>query len=236
VRAQGDAWGVYGAGSGALAVLLFVAGGVLIGERPPFEGSGVEFAAQLDAERTRIQIGCALFAAMAPLFVWFLATVLSLTRAQSSRARRAGLVAFGCGLAFLTLFLADVTTLAVAALRPENMLADPELASALRDFELLAMGMAAPLAVSTLVAFAALALRDGLLWPRWFGWLAAAGGLAYSLRLGTLFTVDGPFAADGILGFWIPVIAIAACVGIASVLLSLSLRPARAAEAASAGP
>jgi hypothetical protein len=49
-------------------------------------------------------------------------------------------VAFGCGLVFTALFLVDVTALAVSALRPENMAADPELAVALRDFELLAMG------------------------------------------------------------------------------------------------
>jgi hypothetical protein len=59
--------------------------------------------------------------------------------------------------------------LAVAALRPENMKVYPELATALRDFEFLAMGMAAPMVVTALAAFAVLALRDRAVWPRWVG-------------------------------------------------------------------
>ncbi len=43
------------------------------------------------------------------------------------------------------------------------------------DFELLAMGMAAPVAAGTLAAFAVLALRHEAIWPRWLGWLAAPG-------------------------------------------------------------
>jgi hypothetical protein len=219
-----DRWAPWGAAAGALAILLFAVSGLVIGERPDFAASGAEVAAHLDAERTRIQVGTALFAAMAPLLVWFLATVLSVTRAGGTRAGRTGAVAFGCGLIFLALFLADLTTLAVGALRPESMIAAPELAGALRDFEFLAMGMAAPLASGMLAAFAVLALRDGMVWPRWFGWLAIAAALAYPLRIGTLFTVDGPFAADGVIGFWIPVVAIAACVAIGSVTLALALR------------
>lgn len=50
-----------------------------------------------------------------------------------------------------------------------------------------------------LAAFAALALRDRALWPPWLGWLAAVAALGYALRVGTLFTTDGAFAADGVL-------------------------------------
>jgi hypothetical protein len=227
-----DAWAPYGAAAGVAAIVLFAASGVVIGDRPGFDASGAEVAAHLDAERTRIQVGCALVAALAPLLVWFLATVASVTRSGGTATRRAGTFAFGCGLAFLALFLADVTSLAVSALRPENMVAEPELAAALRDFELLAMGMAAPLASAMLAAFAVLVLRDGAVWPRWLGWLAGAAALAYALRVGTLFTVDGAFAADGVLGFWIPVIAIAAWIAIASIVLAFELRRARRAPAA----
>jgi hypothetical protein len=40
-------------------------------------------------------------------------------------------------------------------------------AVALRDFELVAMGIAAFCAAAMLVAAALLALRHGVLWPRW---------------------------------------------------------------------
>jgi DNA-binding CsgD family transcriptional regulator len=138
-----DRWAPYGAAAGAIAIVLYVVGSVVMGTPPDFDAPGADVAAYLDEERTRIQVGSAIHAAWAPLFVWFLATVASLTRAGGTGTRRAGAVAFGCGLTFLALFLADVASVAVGALRPENMAAAPELAAALHDFSWLAMGMAA---------------------------------------------------------------------------------------------
>jgi len=86
------------------------------------------------------------------------------------------------------------------------------------------MGMAAPLGSVLLAAFAVIALRDGMVWPRWLAGLGAVAALAYLLRVGTLFTAEGAFAADGLLGFWLPVLAIAAWVSVASVVLALGLR------------
>jgi hypothetical protein len=217
-----DSWIRYGAAAGAIAIVLFAIGALLVGERPDFDASGAAVAADLDADRTRIQVACAFFAAFAPFFVWFLATVASLTRAGPGM-RRAGAVAYGCGLIFVALFLADVTALAVGALRPGNMAADPELAAALRDFELLMMGMAAPVVTGMLTAFAVLVLRDKAIWPQWLGWLAAVAAPAYALRVGTLFTTDGVFAADGVLGIYVPVIAVGAWTVLASVVLARSV-------------
>jgi hypothetical protein len=214
----------YGAAAGAIAVGLYLIGSLVIGTPPDFDAPGAEVAAHLDENRTRIQVGSAIHAAWAPLFVWFLATVASLARTGGPGARRAGTVAFGCGLVFLTLFLADVTSLAVSALRPENMAAAPELASALRDFEWIAMGMAAPVVSGLLAAFAVLALRHKAIWPEWLGWLAAIAAPIYALRVGTLFTTDGAFAADGVLGLWVPVTAAAGWLALGSVVLAFRIR------------
>jgi hypothetical protein len=219
-----DNWVPYGAAAGAIAIALYLLGSLVTGGPPNFEAPGAEIAAHLEKNRTRIQVGTAIHAAWTPLLVWFLATVMTLTRAGGPRARRAGAVAFGCGVSFVALFLADVTSLAVSALRPENMAAAPELAAALRDFEWLAMGMAAFLVSGVLAAFAALALRDKAIWPEWLGWLAAIAALAYALRVGTLFTTEGAFAADGVLGLWVPVIAAAGWIVVGSVVLALSIR------------
>jgi hypothetical protein len=219
-----DRWAPYGAGAGAVAIGLYATASLVIGTPPDFDATGAEVAAHVDENRTRIQIGAAIHAAWAPLLVWFLATVASLARAGGPGAERAGSVAYGCGLAFLALFLADVTALAVGALRPENLAADPELASALRDFEWLAMGMGTFLVSGMLVAFAVLALRDRELWPEWIGWLAVVAAAAYALRVGTLFTTEGAFAADGALGLWIPVITVASWIALASVTLAARLR------------
>lgn len=228
-----DSWAPYGAAAGAVGVALFVVGSLIIGDRPGFDASGAEVAAHLDEERTRIQVGSAFLVAAAPFLVWFLATVASLTHAGAPGPRRAGALAYGCGVIFVALFLADVTSLAVGALRPENMAAAPEVAAALRDFEFLAMGTAAFAVATVLAAFAVLSLRDKAIWPEWLGWLAAIAAPAYALRVGTLFTTEGAFAADGLLGLWVPVIAFSAWTLVASVLLTLEIRPAYARSARS---
>jgi hypothetical protein len=218
-----DRWPPYGAAAGAIAVILYVVGSVVMGTPPDFDAPGAEVAAYLDEERTRIQVGSAIHAAWAPLFVWFLATVASLTRAGGRATQRAGAVAFGCGVTFLALFLADVAALAVGALRPENMASAPELAAALHDFSWLAMGMAAFLVSGALGAFAVLALRDKAIWPQWLGWLAVIAALVYALRVGSLFTTEGAFAADGVLGLWVPVTGAAGWIVLGSIVLARGL-------------
>jgi hypothetical protein len=84
------------------------------------------------------------------------------------------------------------------------------------------MGMAAPAAAGLLVAAAVLVLRHGAIWPEWVGRLAAVAAPLYALRTGTLFTTEGVFAADGILGFRVPVIALAGWVLVASLVLAVS--------------
>lgn len=216
-----------GAAAGTVAIALFALGALAVGERPAFDAPAVEVAADLRADRTRIQVACALFAAASALLVWFVATVATLSRAAGARARQAGTAVYGFGLVFVAVFLVDVTALSVAALRPENLAAVPELAVLLRDVELLAQGMASLVGAGLLAACAVLSLRHRALWPAWVGWLAALAAPAYALRLGTLFTVDGPFAADGVLGIAVPASALAGWIAVAGA--TLALRPAPAA-------
>jgi hypothetical protein len=133
-------------------------------------------------------------------------------------------VAFGCGVASIVLFMADVAALAVGALRPESMRAAPELALALTDFSFLAIATAAFLTAGVFLAFAVLALVEGVLWPRWLGWLAVAAAAACSLRVGSLFSSAGPFAPGGALGFWLPVVAFVGWVFVGSVVLARRTR------------
>ena len=213
-----------GAAAGAAGVALFVVAALVQGSRPEFDAPAREVAAWYGEERTRIQLSAALCAAAVPLLVWFLATVVAVAREAGPDARRAAAVAFGCGLVFLALFTVDVTTLAVGALRPENMAAEPELAAALRDLELLLMGTGAFPASAMLAALALLALREAAVWPRRIGWLAAAAAAVYLLRVGTVFTTEGPFAADGVLGIYVPVAALVGWIFVASADLTRRTR------------
>jgi hypothetical protein len=226
VRGGRDLGARAGAASGAIGVALFVAGALVIGDRPDFDATGVQLAAFFEDHRDDIRLGVALDAAAAPFLVWFLATVASLARGggDDNRQRRAATLAFGCGLLFVALFLADITSLVAGAMRPGHMTDHPELATTLVDFEWLAMGVAAPVVVMMLGAFAALALRDRVIWPRWIGALAVLAAAAYGLRVGTLFKTDGCFAADGVVGLYVPVGALAGWLFLASVTLAI-MRP-----------
>jgi hypothetical protein len=212
--------GRLGAAAGAGAVLLFVTGGLIAGTPPDFSASGAEVAEFLSEQRTRLQVGIVVSAASTPLLIWFLATVAALTREAAGAAERAGSVAFGCGIAFVSLYLADLAALAVGALRPQAMASAPELATALHDFSWMAPALAAIPGAFMLASLSTISLGRGLLWPRWIGWLAALAAGAYALRAGALFTTDGPFAADGLLGFWVPVVALAGWLLLAGLSLA----------------
>lgn len=215
---------VYGAAAGALGVCLFLAGALISGDPPSFDASGSELASYYEENRTVIQLNCALAALGTPLLLWFFATVSSLAQDNGLRAGRTASLAYGCIIAWAAVFLVDLSFLAVAALRPENLAAAPELATALHDLEWLTMGAAAPLLVTTMLCAAALALRDGAVLPRGLGWLAVAAAAAYALRVGVLLTTEGPFAADALLGLYVPVGSLVSWIFIASVVLTLRLR------------
>ena len=218
-----DRWARYGAGAGAIGVGLFLASALAFGDQPALDAGGEAVAAYFEREQDAIQLGCALVAGSAPFFVWFLVTAASLGHAGGAAPSRAGGVAVGCGVLFLALFFADVAALAVGALRPANMSAEPELAAALYDLSWMLPAMAAPAGTAMLGAFALLALRDGSTWPPWLAPMGALAAAAYALRTGALFTTEGPFAADGLLGFWVPVGAILGWFLLASAVLCVNL-------------
>jgi hypothetical protein len=107
------------------------------------------------------------------------------------------------------------------------MAASPELATALFDFSWLALGVGSLTFAGVFAAFAVIVLRDKALWPDWLGWTAAGVAIAEALRLGSVFTTEGPFrAVEGALGFWVPVGAFAIWTLIASISLATSVKRA----------
>jgi hypothetical protein len=219
-----DRFAAYGAGAGVIAVVLFVVGFIIAPQPPDFDAPAQEVANYFGEDRTRIHVSSAFLVASVPYFLWFLATVTSLTRAGSAGARRTASWAFSCGIVTVTVFLTDVAAVTVAALRPENMAASPELAQALHDYSWLAAAASSLTFAGVFVGFATLVLRDKALWPDWLGWAAVVVALGTMLRLGALFTDEGPFAADGAFGFWIPVVGFLAWTLIGSFVLWLEVR------------
>lgn len=224
MRGAQDRFVVWGAIAGAIAVLVFVAGFLVAAKPPAADASAQAIVSYLDEDRTRIQVSSAFLVAAIPLLLWFLATVASLADALGPGARRAGNLAFVSGAVAAGVFLTDVAALMVGALRPDSIAASPELAQALHDYSWVAPAASAPLFAAMLAALATLGLRDRALWPRWLGWAALCAAAAYALRTGAMLTEEGPFAADGILGFVVPIIALLGWTLVASVALWLEVR------------
>ena len=206
--------------------MLFAGGGLLSPAPPDFDSSAQEVVAFFTEDRTRIHVSSALLVVAMPFMIWFLAAVGSAARPAGESATRAANVALASGSVAVGVFLTDVAALLVGALRPENMAASPELAQALHDYSWVAPAASAPMFAAMLAAFAVMSLRDGAVWPRRLGWAAAVAAVAYMLRTGAVFTDDGPFAADGVLGFVVPIVALLGWILAASVTLWLAGRRA----------
>ncbi len=185
-----------------------------------------EVAAYFDDDRTGIQASSALLVLAVPFLIWFLATVASLAEPAGRNAKRTANLAFASGAVAAGVFLTDVAALMVGALRPANMEASPELAQALHDYSWVAPAASAPLFAVMLAALATLALSDRWHWPRWLGHAGLAAAVAYLMRTGGMFTDQGVWAADGILGFWVPIVALQGWIFVASVTLWLAVRRA----------
>ena len=165
-----DRWARYGAATGIAAIVLFAVGFFVTPELPEPDAQAGEVAKYFADEQDGIQVGAAFLAASAVALLWFLATLTAVLRRAEGGPRLSSTV-FGAGVITIGLFLADITAFAVGAFRPENMQASPELAQALMDFSVLALGVGSLVFAGFFAAIAILSLRDKAL-PAWLGWTA----------------------------------------------------------------
>jgi hypothetical protein len=218
---------VYGAAAGAIAIALFAGGSAIIGAPPDFEEPGSAVVRYFVEGQTRIQVGSAIAAASIPFLIWFLVTVARLASDRGHPAPPAATTALGCGIAFGALYVADLAMLGVGALRPNSLASAPELATVIHDLSWILPALGAPLGAGIFIALSMLIRRHEIPCPGWMGWAAAVAGTAYLLRLGALFGTDGPFAADGLIGLWIPVVAVSTWTVLASSWLAFRLARAQ---------
>jgi hypothetical protein len=111
-------------------------------------------------------------------------------------------IAFAGGIVFTATLFVLISLVAAAAYRPDEV--SPELTRALNDVALMT---GVPLIAGMLAFFGATAvviLRTTTLLPAWLGWLAGLAAVSQLLTFGVLFTKTGAFAADGVLGLFIP--------------------------------
>jgi len=185
-----------GAAGGIVAVLLFVFGfGLLTSGAPGFDAPGRDWAAQFTDHATRIQIGLLFF------FVWFLGSLRAAIAAAEGGTGRLASIAYGAGLVSVAVLVVGLTATATAAFRPEEV--DPNLTRALNDFGVLIGGPAAAAFTALFAATAIAGYRHGAL-PAPIAGFSALSAITQPLAFGVVFTTSGAFAADGVLGGYVP--------------------------------
>jgi len=195
-----DRYARYGAATGILFVLLVIVGFVVTPEPPAADASAAEVFDYVTDKQNSLHAAQLIFAAAGFFFIWFIGTLRTFLAAAEGNDGRLANTAFGGGLIAAATLLVSFGLAATAALHPaEN---GPELTHALIDASLIVPAVGAPAAA---VFFAAngLSIIRSVYLPTWLGWLGLVTALFNLLGLGAVYTDDGVFAADGVLGFFI---------------------------------
>jgi len=195
-----DRYARYGAATGILFVLLVVVGFLVTPEPPAADASAAEVFDYVTDKQDTLHAVQLIFAAAGFFFIWFIGTLRTFLAAAEGNDGRLANTAFGGGLIAAASLLVAFGLAATAALHPaEN---GPELTHALIDASLIVPAVGAPAAAVFFAANGLSILRSVLL-PSWLGWLGLVTALFNMLAIGAVYTDDGVFAADGVLGFFI---------------------------------
>jgi hypothetical protein len=200
-----DRFARYGAASGILAVLLVVGAflGFILPNAPELDAPGIDWAAYFADHQSRIQVGVIVLGVGLFFFIWFLGSLRSaLARAEGGEGRLAS-IAFGGGIVAIASLMVAASAGAVAALRPEDL--DPNTTRALNDVGVVVGGPGAAGFTALFAATAIVGYRHGAL-PAPIAGLAALAAITQPLAYGVAVTDSGAFAADGVLGGFIPII------------------------------
>jgi hypothetical protein len=209
-----------------LAVWIAIAGAVISGVGlfaagflpPPFPGDPAHIVSLYRDHGTRIFIGMSIFVFGAAMVMFFWVPIM--LQLQRIEGRRSVLAYIQLALAIIGLWplFAPPMLMMAAAFRPDR---SPEVILALNDAALIPMfGM---WAIGTwqwfVMGYAMLQDQTGRIFPRWVGYLTIWDGLSFvAAGLIPLFRT-GPFAWNGLIGFWFVTVITASWFGVIFVVL-----------------
>jgi hypothetical protein len=209
----------YGAASGILAVLLVVGSflGLILPSAPDLNARGTDLAAYFTDHQSRIQVGVIVLGVGLFFSIWFLGSLRSaLATAEGGEGRLAS-VAFGGGIVGIVTLLIAASAGAVAALRPGDL--DPNTTRAFNDLGVVAGGPGAAGFTALFAATAIVGYRHRAV-PAPIAGLSALAAITQPLAYGVAVTDSGAFAADGVLGGFIPIITfVVAMLGLSFALI-----------------
>jgi hypothetical protein len=194
-----------GAASGFAYLILSTIGfAAFIGPNlPEMDAPGVEWQAYYSDHQDRIQIGIVLVSISVIFLLWFLGSLNAALRAAEGGNGRLTAVAYGGGIGVIVFFFIAMTATAVAALRPDEV--DPNLTRAMNDFALLCAGPSAAAVAALFGATAIVGYRHAAV-PAPVAGFSALAAVTAPLGFFVVVTDSGAFAADGFLGFLVPLV------------------------------
>jgi hypothetical protein len=214
-----DRFARYGAASGVLAVLLVVGSfvGLILPSAPDLDAQGTDWAAYFTGHQSRIQVGVIVLGVGLFFFIWFLGSLRSALAGAEGGEGRLTSVAFAGGIVAITTLLIGASAIAVAALRPEDL--DPNTTRALNDLGVVVGGPGAAGFTAFFAATAIVGYRHGAV-PAPIAGFSALAAITQPLAYGVAVTDSGAFAADGVLGGFIPIVTfVVAMLGLSFALI-----------------
>jgi hypothetical protein len=219
-----DRYAEYGMVTGVVSVILLVVGFLIVTPMPPDLNAPVDEWSQYYHDHDgAIRAGLVIVTIGLGFFIWFVGSLSSVLRIAAGNPRLPT-VAFAGGILLIgALFIIEIAS-GVATLRPGEL--SPELTKTLND---VAVMTGLPGVAAAAVFFGAIALvifetRSGL--PLWLGWLSLVTAALQPLALGIVFTDEGAFAGDGVLGLYVPLASALITIVVISVTLTMWARDA----------
>ncbi len=214
-------WERYAAWSGLIFFVLLVIAFAVLPSPPDFDAPASDIANYYVDHQDGIRVSVVLVTAALLFFVWFISALRSALALAEGGGRRLSNLVYGTGLVATAAIGLCQGAVAVAALHPE--LTSPEVLRTLHDFSVVGFAPLTGIFFAFFLASGLAIQRLGVL-PAWLGVFACVVALIQVLGVGAMLTDDGAFAADGVLGGFLPLIAFAVWFPAASFALATRVR------------
>jgi hypothetical protein len=192
---------------------------------PPSPALSAQQVADLfAANRTGIRIGVLIALFASGLLLPFLIVVSAEIKKIEGRLGLLAPVQFGGAIILVVFFQVIGLAWLAASFRPD---ASPEIVRAFNDYTWFVWSTLIPTGMIQFICMAIAAfmdIRERPTWPRWAGYLNLWVAFAYAGGVLAVFFKAGPFAWNGVVGYWIPVLLFVIGLSVTTVLL---LRRAR---------
>ncbi|MBA3741966.1 MAG: hypothetical protein H0X00_03365 [Sporichthya sp.] len=216
-----------GAWCGPAMMVIWLVGFILVADLipPPSPTKDPEeVAAFFQGDTNAIRVGLVLTMLSSALLGPFYAVISTQMKRIEGAYSPWSTVQFGLGMVLIVLFLLPMLVLLAAAYRPDR---DPDTLQALYDLGWLAF--VAPVSTAAVQCFTlgAVILQDTgarPIFPRWSGYLNFWIGTLFLPGNFCVFVKTGPFAWNGLVCWWIPLLAFVSWYFVMAVLLLRAIR------------